>query len=227
VAYLKFSRDKRGYEHFYLLQPSNRGKSRPRMLYWFRTPPGVKVGRSPFEPDMRRALEAQNPDVVFDWEGITRTPIPPPVEPERWRERRRIERAGRAAEAEESASLASSAEQPAKSELMTVEPTEEPPFVEIGELNAGAEPQAASDPILAPESPESPIVTSQDGAARQGHRRRRRRGRRKPQVQGSGFTVQGSPVQGSPVQGSEPPGSKAQEPVIQDSGDPEDENHEP
>src|SRR6185436_21021516 len=67
VAYLRFSRDKRGYEHFYLVQPSNRGKARPRMLYWFRTPPGIKVGRSPFDPDMRRELEAQNPDVVFDW----------------------------------------------------------------------------------------------------------------------------------------------------------------
>jgi hypothetical protein len=103
VAFLKFSRDKRGYEHFYLLQPSHRGKSRPRLLYWFRTPPGVKIGRSPFEPDVRRALEAQNPDVVFDWESIVHTPIPPPAEAERWRERRRVERAFRAAEQSEEA----------------------------------------------------------------------------------------------------------------------------
>jgi hypothetical protein len=221
VAYLKFSRDKRGYEHFYLLQPANRGKARPRMLYWFRTPPGVKVGRSPFDPEMRRALEAQNPAVVFDWEAITQTPIPPPAEPERWRERRRMERAGRAAETEEAAS-ADAGEEPAKSRLVTVEPTEESPAVESA--SAAAEPQTASDLTVPSESSgsASATVTSQDGAARQGHRRRRRRGRRKPQVQGSGFTVQGSPVQGS-----EPAGSKAQESVIQDSGDSEDENREP
>ena len=73
VAFLRFSRDKRGYENFYLVQPTNRrGKSRPRMLYWFRTPPNVKVGREPFDPDVRRALEAQNPDVTFDWHAIAR-----------------------------------------------------------------------------------------------------------------------------------------------------------
>ena len=76
------------------------------MLYWFRTPPNVKVGRSPFDRDVRRALEAQNPDVVFDWEAIVHTPIPPPIEPEQWRERRRVERALRAAETEEAAAIA-------------------------------------------------------------------------------------------------------------------------
>src|SRR5205085_5027747 len=96
VAFLKFSRDKHGYEHFYLLQPHNRGKGPPRLLYWFRTPPGVKVGRSPFDPEARRALEARYPDVVFDWETIIHTPIPPPAAVEPWRERRRIERAFRA-----------------------------------------------------------------------------------------------------------------------------------
>ena len=94
MAFLKFSRDKRGYENFYLLQPTVRGKSRPRLLYWFRTPPNVKVGRTPFDPDVRRALEAQNPDVAFDWTAIVETPIPP-ADTERWRERRRVERAMR------------------------------------------------------------------------------------------------------------------------------------
>ena len=96
VPFLRFSRDKRGYEHFYLVQPTSarRGKQRQRILYWFRTPPNVKVGREPFAEHVRRALEAQYPDVRFDWETLVATPIPPP-ETDHWRERRRAERAAR------------------------------------------------------------------------------------------------------------------------------------
>jgi hypothetical protein len=96
VPFLRFSRDKRGYEHFYLVQPTSarRGKERQRILYWFRTPPDVKVGREPFAEHVRRALEAQYPGVRFDWETLVATPIPPP-ETNQWRERRRAERAAR------------------------------------------------------------------------------------------------------------------------------------
>jgi len=98
LAFLRFSRDKRGYEHFYLVEATTnrRGKTRARVLYWFRTPPGVKVGREPFDADVREALEKQNPDVVFDWRKIIETPIPS-ADVERWRERRRAEKAEKAA----------------------------------------------------------------------------------------------------------------------------------
>jgi hypothetical protein len=233
VAYLKFSRDKRGYEHFYLVQPSNRGKARPRMLYWFRTPPGVKVGRSPFDPDMRRALEAQNPDVVFDWEAIANTPIPRPVEPERWRERRRVERAFRE-DNQESDSIPDAREKPEPSEITIVDPAGEPPVVAIEELQAVAVPEAIEEALL--EQPMDPASQpSQGGVPRQdqrhqqlqqhhqGRRRRRRRGRRKPQVQGSGFPVPGSQVAGSEVQGPKSDNAQSQEPDVQDSGEPDDE----
>jgi len=98
VAFVRVSRDKRGYEHIYLIDATaRRGKaSRPRVLYWFRTPPGVMVGREPFDESVRRALEAQYPDVTFDWEKLRKTAIPAPdVEP--WRERRRVERAAKQA----------------------------------------------------------------------------------------------------------------------------------
>src|SRR5262245_25045815 len=95
MAFLRFTRDKRGYEHFYLLQPSHRGKTPARVLYWFRTPPNVKVGREPFDERVRHELEAQNPDVTFDWRKILETPIPS-ADAEKWRERRRAERAAKA-----------------------------------------------------------------------------------------------------------------------------------
>ena len=97
MPFLRFSRDKRGYENIYLVHTqSRRGKpSRPRVLYWYRTPPGIKVGRPPFDEEARRRLEAQNPDVTFDWPAIIATPMPPPAENEQWRERRRAERAAK------------------------------------------------------------------------------------------------------------------------------------
>ena len=98
VPFVRFSRDRRGYEHVYLIHIHSSGRrgqpSRAQMLYWFRTPPGIKVGRRPFDPDMQRALEAQNPGLAFDWPGIIATPMPlPRAEVEHWRKRRGAERA--------------------------------------------------------------------------------------------------------------------------------------
>ncbi len=47
-----------------------RGKARSRILYWFRTPPGVRVGRAALDEDAIRLIEAHNPDVEFDWTRI-------------------------------------------------------------------------------------------------------------------------------------------------------------
>ena len=96
MAFLRFTRDKRGYEYFYLVHSSQRrGRSTSRVLYWFRTPPNVKIGREPFDEHVRRELEKQNPDVDFDWRKILETPIPS-ADAEKWRERRRAERAAKA-----------------------------------------------------------------------------------------------------------------------------------
>jgi hypothetical protein len=44
--------------------------SRTRILYWFRTPPGVSVGRSALDESAIRSIEDNNPDVEFDWTRI-------------------------------------------------------------------------------------------------------------------------------------------------------------
>jgi hypothetical protein len=98
VPVLRFSRDKRGYEHFYLVQPTGRqGEVRSPILYWFRTPPNVRVGRHLLDDDTRRAIETRFPDMTFEWDKLLATPIPPPDTSERWRERRRPGRAAKAA----------------------------------------------------------------------------------------------------------------------------------
>jgi len=170
MPFLKFSRDKRGYEHFFLMQPSPRSDegrpAAPRLLYWFRTPPNVRVGREPFDAAARRTLERQYPGVRFDWEALASTPIPPPPEAEPWRERRRAERAARRAAAADHA-------------------PEGPPPVEPAagpEAAADLAPESheeIGDEIIAPEqsgvgpAPESPA----GGASHRRRRRRRRRGR--------------------------------------------------
>ena len=70
--------------------------ARRACLYWFRTPPGIKVGREPFERHAPRDRSAESRRSCFDWERFSGTPIPPwlPVD---WRERRRAERAARTA----------------------------------------------------------------------------------------------------------------------------------
>jgi hypothetical protein len=40
------------------------------VLYWFRTPPGVKVGRAALDEDAIRLIEQLNPDIEFDWTRI-------------------------------------------------------------------------------------------------------------------------------------------------------------
>ena len=138
MAFLRFTRDKRGYEHFYLVQPTTnrRGKVRTRILYWFRTPPNVKVGRQPFDEALRRALEAQNPGVDFDWQKIVDTPIPS-ADAEKWRERRRAERAERMArqagtDVEETAGESATVEDEPPSDDQTTEA----PRTDVSEVRA-------------------------------------------------------------------------------------------
>ena len=79
MPFLRFTRDKRGYEHFQLVQGgvTRRGTAGPRILYWFRSPPNVRVGGKPFDDAARAALERHNPDVEFDWTQMRRTSIAP------------------------------------------------------------------------------------------------------------------------------------------------------
>jgi hypothetical protein len=155
MAFFRFTRDKRGYENFYLVEPTTnrRGKVRQRILYWFRSPPDVKVGREPFDEGVRRALEAQNPHVIFDWRSILEAPIPS-ADADKWRERRRAERAAKQALAAD---------------------VDDEPAVEVvvdGVEQTQPEP-ARSEAVVA--TPTSFVASSDDGARK---KRRRRRGRR-------------------------------------------------
>jgi hypothetical protein len=71
VPFLRVIRDKRGYETTYLMDWYREGtRQRSRILYVFRTPGGVRVGRAPLEPDVLRHIETQYPHLVFDWKSV-------------------------------------------------------------------------------------------------------------------------------------------------------------
>ncbi len=110
MPFLRFSRDKRGYESTYLCHTFRRGgKPQLRVLYWFRTPPDVKVGRLALDPVAIRAIEESNPDLKFDWGKILKVkpPPPPPDYRREGREERRARRGGGRATGEASAPPAS------------------------------------------------------------------------------------------------------------------------
>jgi hypothetical protein len=71
VPFLRVIRDKRGYETTYLMHLYREGhRQRSRILYVFRSPGGVRVGRDPLEPEVLREIEAQYPDIAFDWKDV-------------------------------------------------------------------------------------------------------------------------------------------------------------
>lgn len=71
MPFLRVVRDKRGYETTYLIHAPREGSGREsQLLYAFRSPGGVRVGRLALDPEVRREIEAQHPAIAFDWNGI-------------------------------------------------------------------------------------------------------------------------------------------------------------
>jgi hypothetical protein len=71
VPFLRVIRDKRGYETTYLMHWCRDGtRQRSRILYVFRTPAGIRVGREALESDILKQIEAQHPDIEFDWTAV-------------------------------------------------------------------------------------------------------------------------------------------------------------
>ena len=91
MPFLRVIRDKRGYETTYLMHWYREGsRQRSRILYVFRTPGGVRVGRVPLEQDILRQIESSHPDIAFDWHVIrdNQQVVEPSLEPRRRRPRR-------------------------------------------------------------------------------------------------------------------------------------------
>jgi hypothetical protein len=116
VPFLRVIRDKRGYETTYLMHWYRDGhRQRSRILYVFRTPGGVRVGRNALEPEVLRQIEAQHPDIAFDWNVVRENQqvIESSVEPRRRRPKREEAAPAPAGEAAAAAPTPAAAEGPA------------------------------------------------------------------------------------------------------------------
>jgi hypothetical protein len=69
VPFLRLTRDRRGYENTFLMHADRPGDP-PRLLYWYRTAPGILLGRPALDEDAIRTIEEQHPDIDFDWPAI-------------------------------------------------------------------------------------------------------------------------------------------------------------
>jgi hypothetical protein len=69
VPFLRLTRDRRGFENTFLLHADHPG-SKPRLLYWYRTAPGIVLGRPALDEDAIRTIEESHPDIEFDWPAI-------------------------------------------------------------------------------------------------------------------------------------------------------------
>lgn len=90
MPFLRVIRDKRGYETTYLMHWCREGsKQRSRILYVFRTPGGVRVGREALDAEVIKQIETQHPDIEFDWSAVfhNQQVIETAVEPRRQRKR--------------------------------------------------------------------------------------------------------------------------------------------
>ena len=81
MPYLRLVADRRGVEHTYLLHTAAPGE-KTKILYWFRTAPGLRIGRQALDDSAMRMLEEQYPDIDFDWQYILDMGAMTPVEVE-------------------------------------------------------------------------------------------------------------------------------------------------
>ena len=92
MPFLRVIRDKRGYETTYLMHWYREGnRQRSRILYVFRTPGSVRVGREALDPEVLRQIEHEYPDIDFDWQVVVENQqvVESSAEPRRPRKKRR------------------------------------------------------------------------------------------------------------------------------------------
>ena len=76
MPFIRVTRDKRGYESTLVMHAyrATNGGQRGRVLYLFRSPSHVHLGRRALDTEVMEALEHTHPDLNFDWASLVRDP---------------------------------------------------------------------------------------------------------------------------------------------------------
>jgi hypothetical protein len=131
VPFLRVIRDKRGYETTYLMHWYREGnRQRSRILYVFRTPGGVRVGRDPLDSDIQQEIEDRYPDIQFDWNSVLENQQLIETTPD-------LRRGGKRRRGEDEGSAAAPA---AAAPTGSVAPTAQPPRMAVPRKIEGATP---------------------------------------------------------------------------------------
>lgn len=172
------------------------GRTDTELLYCYRTPPYVKVGRPPLDDEARALLERQYPDIKFDWERILREP--PQALNEQEALRRKEHRDARDARRKRRRSAEASGLE--STEPMSAEPVTERPLPsgripddEEEEEDLGEAADVLTSDRSADATGEAPPQESEAARSRR-RRRRRRRGKRPGEPGGN---TPGTPPNGS------------------------------
>jgi len=72
MPHLRTQRDKRNVDTVALFQSEGRddGHGRARLVYFFKSPAWVRIGRTALDAEARQTLAAQYPDVRFEWDRL-------------------------------------------------------------------------------------------------------------------------------------------------------------
>lgn len=161
------------------------GRTETLLLYYFRTPPFVKVGRAAIDDEAMARLEQQYPDITFEWDKILREP--PQTLTEREAARRKDQREAREARRKR--------KRPVEVETEAVPPEEPGAAVQEGleleaqddyEEDSPAEPDVITSdrPVPSPVPAAGDSVPPVEGVHKR-RRRRRRRGKKREGEPGS------------------------------------------
>lgn len=175
MPFLRLARDQRGYETTILIHHDRPGV-RPRVLYWYRTAPGVRVGRPALDEDAIRTIEDRYPDIEFDWAHILEAVEPLPLETDPRPERLRRRLSARPATAQRAAETGDRT--PAGQESTAVDETHDGDArpASAGPDRRGSEPAAGGPTATADEatpSPPNPLLDALVGSEIAGRLRRR------------------------------------------------------
>lgn len=150
MPFVRYARDRRGYETLYVMHAfeNGEGRPRPRVLYACRSVPYARVGRAPLDESVQRRIQTAYPGLEFDWPRLLKEAAASAPRPEK-PDKRDEPRKGRGREKGRKARPSQAAKVPQVPQVPSV------PQVQ-SQVPPGAEPRSEPQPRTEPREPLEP-----------------------------------------------------------------------